>query len=443
MQQLEFDTDFLWGCATASYQVEGAVQEGGRKPSIWDTFVKEPGKIMNGDDGSVAADQYHRYKEDIQLMQELGFQAYRFSIAWPRILPEPTGKVNLEGVNYYIQLSKELKKRGLKVVATLYHWDLPQYLQDQGGWANRETAYAFNEFAKVCYAYLGDYIDQWITLNEPYCAAYLGYKTGEHAPGIKDPAQAHRAVHHLNLAHGLALDSYRKSGLMQSIGITLNPIMPRPATRRKEDILASEYARAYETDVFLHPLLNKGYPKLVTEGLGVSYPVESGDMELIGQKVDFIGINYYQEGAVAYDEKMPCKYSYVPVWQKVTNQGWPVTPYGLLRILHYFNAESNHLPLYITENGCACDDVLENGRVHDLFRCDYLNQHFAICKQAIDEGVNLKGFFIWSFIDNFEWAWGYSRRFGIVYDDFETQKRYPKDSAYMIRDCIAGYTEIV
>ena len=441
MQQVMFDDDFLWGCATASYQVEGAVQEDGRKPSIWDTFSKQEGAVLNGDDGAVAADQYHLFRQDVELMAKLGFQAYRFSIAWPRVIPDGVGDVNIAGLQYYIELCKELKQNNIKAVATLYHWDLPQSLQDKGGWANRDTSYAFAAYAKACYTYLDEYVDQWITLNEPYCSAYLGYLQGVHAPGIKDPDQANRAVHHLNLAHGLAVGEYRKMGLSKPIGITLNPILPRPATKREEDRKASEYARAFETDVFLLPVLGKGYPPLVTEGLGISYPVVEGDMECIAQKIDFLGINYYQEGAVSYDATANGLYTYEPGWQPVTNMEWPVTPYGLLRILHYFDTVSNGMALYITENGCASDDVVENGRVHDLFRCQYLNKHFAICKQAIEENVNLKGYFVWSFIDNFEWAWGYSKRFGIVYDDYASQQRIPKDSAYLMRDVIAGYCE--
>ncbi|MGE4454281.1 MAG: GH1 family beta-glucosidase [Sphaerochaeta sp.] len=442
MQKVVFDKDFLWGCATASYQVEGAVDEDGRKPSIWDTFCKQPGAVLNGDDGSVATDQYHRYKEDVSLMDELGFQAYRFSIAWPRIIPDGRGKIHMKGVAYYRNLCDELHSKGMKAVATLYHWDLPQTLQDEGGWTNRATSYAFAEYANACFEQLGPYVDQWITLNEPFCSAFLGHLYGEHAPGHTDTRETFDAVHHLNLAHGLAVKAYRKSGLKAPIGITLNPIAPREATRKDEDKKASALARAVNTEVFLHPLVRKGYPKLVSETLGISFPVEKGDMEVIAEPIDFIGINYYNEGAVAYDETQPFKYRDVPVWQRKTDMNWPIVPYGLLRLLHYFDEETQGLPLYITENGCAAkDEVAEDGRIHDLLRCDYLNEHFAICKQAIEEGIKLKGYFVWSFLDNFEWAFGYSKRFGIVYVDYKTQKRIPKDSAYMMRDVIAGYCE--
>ena len=442
MQTIEFDKDFLWGCATASYQVEGAIEEDGRKPSIWDTFCDKMGTIKNCDSGRFAVDQYHRYKEDVALMNELGFQAYRFSLAWPRIMPDGTGSVNKKGIDYYVRLSKELHSKGMKVVVTLYHWDLPQVLEDKGGWANRETAYAFASYAKTCFEELGPYVDQWITLNEPWCTAFLGYLYGEHAPGIRDPEKAFKAIHYLNLAHGLAVQEYKKTNLKAPIGITLNPNMPRPATRRKEDILASEYARALDTDSFLYPILGKGYPTLLTDDLRLPLPVEQGDLQIIAQPIDFLGINYYMEHAVAFDGTSPFRYKNVPAWQPTTDMNWAIVPNGLLRLLTYFDKVSGGMDLYITENGCAEVDVVQNGRVHDWKRCDYLNKHFAVCKQAIDQHVNLKGYFVWSFLDNFEWSWGYSKRFGIVYVDYNTQERIPKDSAYMMRDIIAGYCEI-
>jgi len=441
MNTLHFDTDFLWGCATASYQVEGAIAEDGRVPSIWDTFTGKPGTIMGGDDGRFAADQYHRYKEDIALMAELGFQAYRFSIAWPRIIVDGEGTVNAAGLEYYINLCKELHRYGIKSVATLYHWDLPQYLEDQGGWANRDTASAFARYARVVFEQLGPHVDMWITLNEPYCAAYLGYLKGIHAPGIKDPEKAFRAVHHLNLAHGLAMQEYRKTKLTAPIGTVLNPSLPRPATGRREDQDAAAIARAFDTDIFLKPLFAQGYPDEILNRFNIVLPIEDGDLAILAEPVDFVGINYYAEYAVKYDETQPLSHTHVPVWQRTTNQGWPVVPYGLNRILTYFKEVTGNIDLYITENGCASDDTVVDGRVHDHFRCDYINAHLAACRRAIDEGVNLKGYFAWSLLDNFEWSWGYSRRFGIVYVDYDTQKRYPKDSAYMMRDIISGYCE--
>lgn len=441
MQKLQFDDDFLWGCATASYQVEGAIDEDGRVPSIWDTFTSRQGTIMGGDDGRFAADQYHRYKEDVALMAELGFEAYRFSIAWPRIITDLDGIINEAGIDYYIRLCTALKSQGIKSVATLYHWDLPQYLEDRGGWDNRQTAYAFEHYASVVFKHLGPYVDMWITLNEPYCTAYLGYREGIHAPGIKDSKKAFNAVHHLNVAHGLAMRAYRKTALTAPIGTVLNPSLPRPATKRPEDQRAADIARAFDTDIFLKPLFGQGYPDELLKEFSITLPIKAEDHEIIATPVDFIGINYYAEYAVTYDVNEPLQYAHVPVWQRTTNQQWPVVPYGLNRILQYFKDVTKNIALYITENGCASDDVLTDGRVHDHFRCDYINEHLASCKRAIDEGVNLKGYFAWSLLDNFEWAWGYSRRFGIVYVDYDTQKRYPKDSAYMMRDIINGYCE--
>lgn len=435
-----FGNDFLWGCATASYQVEGAAHEEGRTDSIWDTFCRVPGATYAGQSGEVSVDQYNRYREDIALMASLGFQSYRFSISWSRILPTKSGPVNEKGIEYYRNLCLELKSKGLKVAVTIYHWDLPQYLQDAGGWANRETSYAFLAFAKLCFERFGDLVDQWFTLNEPYCSAYLGYLEGRHAPGLQDPDLANRAVHHLNLAHGVAVKAFRQLNLNAQIGIVLNPNKPRPATRRQKDLHASELACAYETDVFLHPILGKGYPVLVTEELGISYPVENGDMEIIATPVDFLGINYYFENAVEYNPEKACAYRVVPNWQPTTEMAWPVVPTGLLRLLRYIAEQSKGLPLYITENGCACDDILgPDGHIHDKQRCDYLLSHTAVCKQALEEGINLKGYYVWSFIDNFEWAYGYSKRFGIVYADYTTLNRIPKDSAYLMRDLIAGY----
>lgn len=444
MHKLDFPQDFLWGTATASYQVEGAVNEGGRSECIWDRFANTPGAIHAGESGNVACDQYHRYKEDIALMAKLGFKSYRFSIAWPRIIPGGTGKANPEGIAYYKALCDELHKHGMSACATLYHWDLPQVLQDKGGWAERSVCDAFLEYAKVCFSELGDKVDRWITINEPYCVAWLGYHQGVHAPGIRDLAQASRAVHHVNLAHGLAVREYRRQGLKAPIGITWNANTPRPATRKEEDRRAADFARAVETEVFTNPVMGKGYPSIVTKDLGLSFPVQSGDLEIISLPIDFIGVNYYFEHAVSWDESARFKYRQEPFWQDSTDMGWPVVPGGFKRLLTWISGISGGLPLYITENGIAQKEpetVDPAGRVHDRGRICYLKQHLSVCRELITEGVNLKGYYVWSFLDNFEWAWGYSRRFGIVFTDYHTQKRYPKDSAYFFRDIIAGYGE--
>ncbi|MDR1108206.1 MAG: beta-glucosidase [Spirochaetaceae bacterium] len=440
MSDLNFPADFLWGTATASYQVEGAGHEGGRSESIWDAFARKPGAVYGGENGEVACDQYHRYREDAALMADLGFAAYRFSLAWPRIIPGGTGAVNPEGIAYYRALCETLHSRGLKACATLYHWDLPQSLQDKGGWTERAVAEAFAAYAEVCFAELGDLVDQWITINEPYCVAYLGYYRGVHAPGIRDIGAALKAVHHINLAHGLAVQAYRKTGLTAPIGITWNPSTPRPATARQEDREAAETARAVETEVFIYPVLGRGYPERVTKRPDLNIPVKPGDLELIAQKIDFIGVNYYSEYPVAFDKTALFQYKVLPSWQDTTDMGWPIVPGGLARQLRWIGEISGGLPLYITENGCAREDYVEaDGRVHDGERIAYLQQHLRVCADLIREGINLKGYYAWSFMDNFEWAWGYTKRFGIVHVDYTTQKRTPKDSAYFFRDIIAGY----
>ncbi|MDR1419897.1 MAG: beta-glucosidase [Treponema sp.] len=451
MHQLKFPADFVWGTATASYQVEGAGHEGGRSECIWDTFSRRPGAVYAGESGEVACDQYHRYAGDIALMAELGFKSYRFSIAWPRIIPTGTGKVNPEGVAYYRKLCEELHKYNIKACATIYHWDLPQVLEDKGGWAERSITAAYEEYAKVCFKELGDLVDQWITINEPFCVAYLGYYFGVHAPGIQDLQKALNAVHHVNLAHGLAVKAYRKTGLAAPIGITWNPSTPRPATSSRDDLKASLYARAFETEVFMFPCLGKGYPEIVTKDLKLKFPVKPGDMENIAQKIDFIGVNFYNETPVAWDKKAKLKYSGRPFWQDTSEMGWPLTPGGLERQLLWISGISKTafgssggegIPIYITENGYARNDQVErDGRVHDRERIEYTREHLAVCGDLVKRGVNLKGYYAWSFLDNFEWAWGYTRRFGICHVDYLTQQRTLKDSAYFFRDTIAGFGE--
>jgi beta-glucosidase len=448
MQKLDFPHDFLWGTATASYQVEGAGHEGGRSECIWDIFARKPGNVYAGESGEVACDQYHRYREDIALMAELGFKSYRFSIAWPRIIPSGRGKVNPEGIAYYRALCDELHKYGISACATIYHWDLPQSLEDKGGWAERSIVDAFAEFAQVCFDELGDRVDRWITINEPFCVAYLGYRFGVHAPGVRDLQKSLNAVHHVNLAHGLAVKTYRKTGLKAPIGITWNPSTPRPATLSGADRKAALIARALETEVFMLPCLGKGYPGLVTGELGLKFPIQGGDLETIAQKIDFIGVNYYNEGAVAEDRKAEFSYSARPFWQDFSAMGWPLVPGGLERQLRWIAETAGNafggpdIPIYITENGYARQDCVESdGRVHDRERIDYIRRHLEVCSALIKEGIKIKGYYAWSFLDNFEWAYGYTKRFGIVHVDYATQKRTVKDSAYFFRDLIAGYGE--
>ena len=440
MDKANLPEDFLFGCATASYQVEGAAFEDGRTRCIWDDFALIPGAIKDSNDGRVAADQYHRYKEDVALMEELGFQSYRFSISWSRVLPNAGSTPNKKGIEYYKNLCNELHAKGMKACATLYHWDLPSELQAIGGWANRETALKFREYSALMFKELDGYVDMWITINEPFCVAWLGYKIGCHAPGHKNLEESLAAVHHINLAHGIAMEEYRKGGYKAPIGITFNPQTPRPATRKEMDKKAALYKRAVDTEVFMGPVFGYGYPKFCTETLGWKFPIEDGDMEIISQPIDFMGINYYNEYPVYYNEKDPELVSTAPHWERTTNIGWPVDEKGLYRQLLWLKDYTRGIPLYITENGSCEDDQLTNdGRVHDRERIVYIDKHLHACADAIKEGVNLKGYFVWSFIDNYEWAEGYTKRFGIVYCDYGTLKRYPKDSAYYLRDVIAGY----
>ena len=443
----ELPDDFIIGTATASYQVEGAGDEDGRTPCIWDDFAKVPGAVHEQQDGKVAADQYHRYKEDIKLMSELGFGYYRFSISWSRVLPNGGTEVNPKGIEYYKNLCKELHARGMKACCTIYHWDMPVEVQAQGGWADRETAYRLTDLAKVLFRELGDLVDMWITINEAMCITFLGYLTGFHAPGIKDLQQFIDSVHHVNLAHGLIMQEYRRTGLKAPMGITHNLEYPRPATRNQKDRLAAEHHTDLRSGLFMSPIFRRCYPDYVVNELGWKFPVKDGDMDLISQPLDFLGINYYSEHVVMWSDTEPFNLTHAPRWEETTSGiGWNITPHGLVRLLKWTSSYTgSKLPLYITENGAACDDKPEKNprtgeeRVHDTQRVQYLSDHLNMCAEAIRQGVNLKGYFCWSFIDNYEWTFGYSMRFGIVYCDYATQKRIPKDSAYFLRDVMAGY----
>lgn len=438
MKRPNFPSDFIIGSATASYQVEG--DRKGRTSCIWDDFARIPGKVWCGENGDVAADQVNRMKEDVALMAKLGLKAYRFSVSWPRVMPNGGDKVNKEGIQYYKDLCNELHKYGIKACCTMYHWDLPSEIQEKGGWANRETAYLFQRYAEALYRELGEYVDMWITLNEPFCICYLGYSVGVHAPGISDEKAFTAAVHHTNLAHGLAVESYRKTGLKAPIGIVWNPIAPRSATRNREDRDAALRARAIQSEIYMGPVVGKGYPKVVTEDMGFSFPIEKGDMEIISSKIDFYGINYYNEHPVEKDQGR-FGFKEAKSWEDVTSGlHWPIVEEGLYRLLKWTDEYTDHLDVYITENGSAEEDtVSSDGHVHDKRRIDYYSKHFNIAERAINEGIKLKGYFCWSFIDNYEWTYGYTKRFGIVYCDYNTLSRIPKDSAYYIRDVIAGY----
>lgn len=439
MKKHSFPEDFVWGTATASYQVEGATEEDGRCPSIWDTFARTPGKVYMNENGSVACDQYHRYKEDILLMKKLGFKSYRFSIAWPRIFPYEGAPINKKGIEYYRNLCSFLHENGMTACATLYHWDLPQYLQDKGGWTERSITDTFIEYAKACFENLGDLVDMWITFNEPYCISYLGYFDGVQAPGHKSLDETLKAIHYVNLAHGKTVKLYRTMSLSAPIGITWNLETPRPCDSQESSKYAAEIIASVKSEVFTDPVLFGKYPSLLSKELGFEFPIEADDMEIISEKIDFIGINYYSEKTVSYDKNEVFHVKEENDWHDTNNMGWPIVPDGLERLIKWVNKKAPMLDIYITENGFPSPDTVEEGRIHDKGRIDYFRKHLETVENLISEGIPLKGYYAWSFIDNYEWNYGYSKRFGIVYCDYNTLERIPKDSAYFLRDVIAGY----
>lgn len=458
----QFPTDFLWGSATASYQIEGAVAEDGRGPSIWDTFSHTPGKVLHGDTGDVAVDHYHRVPQDVAIMQDLGLQAYRFSVAWSRVLPTGTGEVNQAGLDFYSDLVDRLLAAGIKPVVTLYHWDLPQTLEDAGGWTVRATAEAFAAYARVVARALGDRVHLWTTLNEPWCSSFLGYGSGVHAPGVTDPAAALAAVHHLNLAHGLAATAIRDElGADTPVSITLNLHVTRAASPAPADVEAKRRIDTVANEVFLGPLLEGAYPERVfadTAAITDWSFVQDGDLELIHVPIDLLGVNYYSTGRVQHgnppvgDGKPGPdghRSSVVSPWVGAdhsewlpqpgphTAMGWNIEPQGLVDLLLELHERYPALPLAITENGAAFyDTVTEDGRVHDDERVAYLHDHIDAVGEARDKGVDVRGYFVWSLFDNFEWAYGYDRRFGVVHVDYDTQVRTLKDSARWYRELV-------
>lgn len=455
-----FPRPFLFGTATASYQIEGAVAEDGRGPSIWDVFSHTPGRTNNGDTGDIACDHYHRYQEDIALMRDLGVDAYRLSIAWPRILPGGTGAVNPLGVAFYRTLLEGLRAAGIRPVVTLYHWDLPQALQDRGGWAERSTAEAFAHYAAVMATELGDLVDTWTTLNEPWCAAYLGHGSGVHAPGITDPALSLKVAHHLNLAHGLAVQAIRQVLPDARCSVTLNLQVARPED--PEDPADRAAARTVETignDVFLSPMLEGRLPE---ELVAATAPVTDwsfvapGDLAEIHQPLDVLGINYYStmtvrprraddpdssggHGHTGHSPWPACDdIAFLDPAGPLTAMGWNIEPQGLTDLLVATSRRFPDLPLMVTENGAAFEDRADqDGHVADPDRIDYLHDHIAAVGRAREAGARVEGYFLWSLMDNFEWAYGYSKRFGIVRVDYRTLARTPKASFDWYRGLIA------
>ncbi len=433
---MPFPADFLWGAATAAYQVEGAATEDGRGESIWDRFSHTPGATENGDTGDVACDHYHRWPEDLDRMADVGLRSYRFSIAWPRIYPDGDGTLNRRGLDFYARLVDGLLERGIAPMATLYHWDLPQALETRlGGWGARETAERFGEYATTVFGALGDRVPYWVTLNEPWVAAYIGYFTGRHAPGQHDLAKAVRASHHLLLGHARAVEAYRSLALPGRIGITLDLQTAAPDGDSDEDRAAATLGDGYTNRWFLDPLFRGSYPEDVLDlfrdhGAALDV-VESGDLAAIAAPIDFLGMNFYRRrlfrasaAGLGWTERLARE------GQETTEMGWAIVPDALDEQLARLRADYPPIPLYITENGMADRDAVgADGAVHDPRRIQYLRAHIAVVEQAIAAGSDLRGYFAWSWMDNFEWGFGYRPRFGLVHVDFTTQQRVPKDSA--------------
>ncbi|GHF41198.1 beta-glucosidase [Amycolatopsis bartoniae] len=432
---------FRWGVATAAYQIEGSVSADGRGPSIWDTFSATPGAVRHGDTGAIACDHYRRWKQDFALLSELGVSAYRFSLAWPRILPEGTGQVNQSGLDHYRRLVDDLLARGIEPVVTLYHWDLPQALQDRGGWTNRATIDAFARYAEVVAEALGDRVPRWITLNEPWVSSFVGYGSGRHAPGIADGRSALLAAHHLLCAHGAAVPVLRETSGQVGVTVNLSPV--RPVT--PEDADAARRVDGCQNRWFLDPLLAGRYPEDMIEWYGFA-DAEPGDLESIAAPLDFLGVNYYTRTWVASgDRDVPHPvhpsldaHQVLPEKLPRTLMGWTIEPDGLRELLVRLRTDYPGLPpVLITENGAAFDDYVDpEGGVDDEERIAFLAGHLSALADAIDAGVDVRGYFCWSLLDNFEWAEGYGRRFGLYHVDYATQHRLAKASARWYADVV-------
>ena len=433
-----FPDEWVWGASTAAYQIEGAVREGGRGPSIWDTFSHTPGKVANGDTGDIACDHYHRYPGDVALMRDLGLTGYRFSIAWPRIFPTGSGRPNADGLDFYRRLLDELHAAGIEPYVTLYHWDLPQALQDRGGWANRDTAHRFAEFAHTIISALGSGVHHWFTINEPWVAAFLGHYLGIHAPGEHNLTTALLAAHNMLLAHGEGLQALRaEMATGDEAGIALNLTTCYPAGDGNADLEAAYRWDGYVNRWFLDALYQGRYPEDMLRLYGDAAPqVEPGDMELISQPTDLLAVNYYTRSVVSHDssrEPFQAR-QVVPAGAQVTATGWEIFPQGLFEVLKRVHDDYGHPRMLIAENGAAFDDTVMEGQIDDAQREAYLHEHLLQAYRAVDEGVALKGYFVWSLLDNFEWAAGYGKRFGVIYVDFSTQARILKRSGRWYAD---------
>lgn len=453
---MQFPDGFLWGSATSSYQIEGAAQQDGRGPSIWDVFSHTPGKVANGDTGDVAIDHYNRMPQDVQLMKQLGLQAYRFSIAWPRIMPNGTGKVEQRGLDFYSRLVDELLANGIKPLPTLYHWDLPAVLEEKGGWTNRDVASWFQDYVAVVHESLKDRVEMWATLNEPWVSAFLGYGIGIHAPGIADPSAAFSAAHHLLLAHGRAVETIRSQSQGSKVGIVLNmaPVyLTEDAPADHPAHQAVELQDAMLNRLWMDTILKGSYPQTLKNlGKLATESIQEGDLAEISRPIDWIGLNYYQDSRSVPDLSnteqvldstgngaLPGSRGVRPADPvgEITDFGWSTTPEGLGNLCLMLTEDYDNLPdLYITENGAAYDDPMVDGKIQDDRRIKYINEHLSSLHRAISQGANVKGYMHWSLFDNFEWAEGYRQRFGLIHVDFDTQVRTPRASAHHYAEII-------
>lgn len=457
VRALRFPPGFRWGAATAAYQIEGGAREDGRTPSIWDTFSRTPGRVRNGDTGDIAADHLRRMPEDVALMAGLGLTDYRFSVSWPRVQPTGRGPAVQRGLDFYRRLTDRLLEAGIRPAVTLYHWDLPQELEDAGGWPERDTAHRFADYTRLVAEALGDRVPLWTTLNEPWCSAFLGYASGVHAPGRTDPAAALRAAHHLNLGHGLAVGVLR--GTLPEptqVSLTLNLAAVRGRTDSVADREAVRRIDALANRIFLDPVFRGHYPQDLWDDTAAVTDwsfVRDGDLAEIARPIDALGLNYYTPTVVAAADPVhrpapagPSPWPgaeqtvrFLPAAGPRTAMGWPVDPDGLTELLVRLHRELPRTPLLITENGAAYDDYADpSGAVHDPERVSYLADHLSAVHRAIAAGIDVRGYFVWSLLDNFEWAYGYGKRFGIVHVDFASQRRTPKDSAHWYAALIAA-----
>ena len=435
-----FPEDFGWGVATSAFQIEGNWNGDGKGESIWDRFSHIPGMIRDGSNGNEACDFYHRYEEDIRLLAESGVKWFRMSLSWGRLFPDGTGELESRGVAFYRRVMECLRSYGIKINVTLYHWDLPQALQHRGGWANRESVDWFCRYAETAYREFGDLVDQWVTFNEPHVASFSGNWTGRHAPGNRDFSLAMRVAHHIMLAHGAAVKAFRRTGLNAEMGVVLNMNFCSPLDPQKpDDVWAATMRRYYQNELFAGPMLKGEYPAAFLEHLrtqGVVLPeIRNGDMELIHQELDFLGVNnYFMDHLVKDDSQWPLCNQVKMTGAPQTSMGWEIQPEGLYRLVKWVNETYRPKKIIITENGMAGHDYPdEAGEVHDPYRISYIRQYLYHLHRAVREGVPVKGYYIWSLTDNFEWSAGFSRRFGLVYIDYKTQQRIPKDSYYWLQ----------